>query len=130
MSDCRWSLNWKIGLIERIQIVTTSNSIANSHILHFTTAHNKSSQFVFTSRFMVTDPNNFLCLRPYRLPNVSQLAKLRVVRLGGKPLETHDQFFLSIEILRSHVPEDGGSRFLRNVGFRLPNYTMLHPRGT
>jgi hypothetical protein len=33
----------------------------------------KSSQFVFTSRFLVTDPNNILRLRYYWLTNVSQL---------------------------------------------------------
>jgi hypothetical protein len=37
-----------------------------------------SPQFVFTGRFLVTDPNNALCIRPYRLTNISQLAKLKV----------------------------------------------------
>jgi hypothetical protein len=31
--------------------------------------------FVFASSFLVTDPNNILCQRPYRLPNTPQLAK-------------------------------------------------------
>jgi hypothetical protein len=52
-----------IGFIEHLQIVTTSNynAIANSHNLQFTTAHTKYSQFVFTSHFLVMDPNNILC---------------------------------------------------------------------
>jgi uncharacterized PurR-regulated membrane protein YhhQ (DUF165 family) len=56
-----------IGFIEHLQIVTTSNysATANSHTLKFTTAHTNSSQFVFTSRFLVTDRKNVLCLRPY-----------------------------------------------------------------
>jgi uncharacterized PurR-regulated membrane protein YhhQ (DUF165 family) len=56
-----------IGFIEHFQIVTTSNysAIANSHIVQFTTAHTQSSQFVFSSCFLVTDPNSVLSLRPY-----------------------------------------------------------------
>jgi hypothetical protein len=66
------------GFIENFQIITTSNysAIANSRTLQFTTAHTKSSLFVFTSRFLGTGPNNVLCLRPYWLANVSQLTKL------------------------------------------------------
>jgi hypothetical protein len=52
------------------------DTIANSYTLQFTTTHIKFSQFDFTSRFLVTDPNNVLCLLPYRLANVSQLTKL------------------------------------------------------
>jgi hypothetical protein len=53
-------------------MVTTVNysAIANAHIEQFIIARNKSSQFVLTSRFLVTDPNNVFCLRPYRLANV------------------------------------------------------------
>jgi hypothetical protein len=63
-----------IGFIEHLytQLVTTSkyNSLTGLHTLKITVtaAHIKSS--VFTSRFLVTDPNNFLCLRPYRLANI------------------------------------------------------------
>jgi hypothetical protein len=66
-----------IGCIDHLQIVTTSNysAIANSHNLQFTAAHTKYSQFVFTSRFLLTDPNNVLCLCPYWQANVSQLTK-------------------------------------------------------
>jgi hypothetical protein len=55
-----------IGFIEHLQFVTTTNysAIANSHIHQSTTAHTKSSQ-KFTSRFLVTDSDNVLCLRPY-----------------------------------------------------------------
>jgi hypothetical protein len=85
--------------------VTTSNynALANSGTRFLTTAHTKSSQFVFTDRFLINDPNNVLCLRPYWLAKVSQLTKLKVtlwlavyrqsVRLGVKRLETHDQRF-------------------------------------
>jgi hypothetical protein len=41
-------------------LATTSNysAIANKHTLLITTAHAKSSQFAFTSRFLVTNLNN------------------------------------------------------------------------
>jgi hypothetical protein len=66
--------------------VTTSNysAIANSYTLQFTTAHTKSSQFVFTSRFLLMDPNNGLCLHSYWLANVSQLTEL-IVRVILRP---------------------------------------------
>jgi hypothetical protein len=78
--DYRRGFELLIGFIERIQVVTSSNfgAMANSHIQQFTTARTKSSQFVFTSRFLVVDPNNVLCLRLYTLANVSQLTKLKV----------------------------------------------------
>jgi hypothetical protein len=71
------SIYWT-GFTAHLQIVTTSNCIAigNSHTLHFTAAHTKSSQFVFISLFLVRDPNNVLCLRPYWLTNVSHVTKL------------------------------------------------------
>jgi hypothetical protein len=58
-------------------MVTKCNysATANSCTRLINTAHTKSSQFVFASRFPVTDPNNVLCLRPYRLENISQLTK-------------------------------------------------------
>jgi hypothetical protein len=65
------------GFTERLQIITTSNynTLANSCPCLLTTAHTKSSQFVFTSRFLVTDSSNVLCLCPCWLVNVSQLTK-------------------------------------------------------
>jgi hypothetical protein len=62
-------------------MVTTSNysAIANSHTEQFTTAHTKFPQFVFTSRFLVTDPKSVLCLHPYWLANVSQLNNLSLM---------------------------------------------------
>jgi hypothetical protein len=56
-------------------MVTTSNCnvFSNTCTRLLTTAHTKSSQVVFTSRFLVTNPNNILYLRPYWLANVSQL---------------------------------------------------------
>jgi hypothetical protein len=70
-----WIGDW---ITEHFQIVTTSNysTITNSRTQQFTTAYTTSSQFVFINRFLVTDPNNVSCLRPYRLANVSQLTKL------------------------------------------------------
>jgi hypothetical protein len=54
-----------IGFIELLETVTTINynSLANSYTRLLTTAQIKSSQFVFTNRFPVTDPNNSLRLR-------------------------------------------------------------------
>jgi hypothetical protein len=65
-----------IGFIYHLQMVTTSNyALANSCTLQLTTAHINPSQSVCISRFLVTDPNNILCLRPCWLANVSQLTK-------------------------------------------------------
>jgi hypothetical protein len=60
------------GFIDYLQTVSTSNynAFSNSCTRLLTTAHNNSSHFVFTSRLMVTDPNNVLCLRPHWLANV------------------------------------------------------------
>jgi hypothetical protein len=124
-----------IGFIERLKIVTnTSNYNVRTYscTLLAITEHAKSS--VFTSPYLVTDPNNVLCLRHYRLATVLKLANSNVdsqlmtatpffrpswlllafvkvkvkvkvkgtlrlavysqsVRLGFKPLETHDQTF-------------------------------------
>jgi hypothetical protein len=55
------------GFSDYLQIRIPSNysTLANSRIRLLTTAYTKSSQFVFTNRFLVTVPNNVLCLRPY-----------------------------------------------------------------
>jgi hypothetical protein len=68
--DGVWIGDW--NHIDHLQMETTRNcnTLANSCTL-LTIAHTKSSQFVFTSRFLVTDPNNVLCLRPYWLATVS-----------------------------------------------------------
>jgi hypothetical protein len=42
-------------------IASNSDAIADLHKLQITTAHAKASQSVFTSRFLITDPNNILC---------------------------------------------------------------------
>jgi hypothetical protein len=63
-----------IGFIDHLQIVIISNynAFANSYVRLLTTTHTRSSQFVFTTRFLVTDPNNFICLFSYRLTSASQ----------------------------------------------------------
>jgi hypothetical protein len=60
-----------IGFIDHLQILTKCNykAFANSCTCPLTT-RTKSSQFSFTYRFLVTDPDNVLCLRPYWLANV------------------------------------------------------------
>jgi hypothetical protein len=50
-------------LTDHLLVVTTSNSSAVA--LQITRAHAKSSQFVFTSHFLVRNPNNVLFLHPY-----------------------------------------------------------------
>jgi hypothetical protein len=59
-----------IGFIAHLQILATRNynTLANQCTLLLTAAHIKSSQFVFTSCFLVMD---VLCLHPYWLANVT-----------------------------------------------------------
>jgi hypothetical protein len=47
-----------IGLIDHLQVVTTSNTITKFHTLKITTAQAKSLQSAVTSRFLVTDLSN------------------------------------------------------------------------
>jgi hypothetical protein len=54
-------------------IIITYNVLTNSWIRLLTTAHTTSSQFVFISRFIATDPSNVFCLRPYQLANIPLL---------------------------------------------------------
>jgi hypothetical protein len=63
-----------IGFIDHIQVVTTGNrsAVANIHALQITRAHAESSESAFTSRFLVMDTDNVLCLRHYWLANVPQ----------------------------------------------------------
>jgi hypothetical protein len=44
-----------IGVIDHLAVITTASPIL------LITAHTEPSQFVLTSRFLVTDPNNILC---------------------------------------------------------------------
>jgi hypothetical protein len=52
------------GSTDHLQIITASNSLTNSCTHLLTTAHPKSSQYVFTSPFLATAPS-ILCLGPY-----------------------------------------------------------------
>jgi hypothetical protein len=65
-----------IGFIEILQIVAANNYIANLYTLRSLQHIISLSQFVFISRFLGTDPNNFLFLHLYRLANISKLTKL------------------------------------------------------
>jgi hypothetical protein len=103
-----------IRFTDNLQMVTASNynALANSCTRLITTAHTKFSQFVFTSRFLVTDPINILCLRPYRLAKMPQLNKLSLslmlrpavslpVCLGIKhPSGAYGQTFITVRQLR------------------------------
>jgi hypothetical protein len=59
--------------IDHLQIVSASNynSLIALHTLKIT-HYNCSTHEVLTSRFLVTHPNNVLCLSPYRLANIPQ----------------------------------------------------------
>jgi hypothetical protein len=97
-------------------MVTTStyNAVANSCTSLLITARNKSYQFVFTSCFLLTDPNDVFCLSLYRLADVSQLTRFKskllydwglppVISSWLQPLETHGQrFIFSTEPLQSY----------------------------
>jgi hypothetical protein len=65
---------WFTGLFNLL-ITKNCSTIANSHTLQITVAHNESSEFVFTSGCLATDHNNVLfCLRCYQLVTVLHLA--------------------------------------------------------
>jgi hypothetical protein len=69
--------------------------------------------YILASRFLVTDPNNVLCLRPYRLANIPQLIHCSNCRFQSSPpycywpflvpgFGTHDHIFLLSRLLRLH----------------------------
>jgi hypothetical protein len=57
LCDCWQGSGLETGFIDHLQVITTNdyNNIANFHTLQITTAHAKSFQSAFTSRFPVTD---------------------------------------------------------------------------
>jgi hypothetical protein len=73
-----------IRFIDHLQIVTVCYDIVNLHTLQISRAHIKSSQSTFTRRFLVTDPNNVLCLHLYWLANVSELTP-RLATISKQP---------------------------------------------
>jgi hypothetical protein len=81
ISICIEWLQTRFGLVtkltEYLLIITTINytTLTNSCAHLLTTAHTKSSQFVFTSRFLIMDSNDVLYLHPCCMVNVSQLTK-------------------------------------------------------
>jgi hypothetical protein len=106
MIQCLWAVfGLGIGFAEYLytQLVTARN-YSSLHWFTDSKDHFNCSTYkvfyVFTSRFLVTDPNNVLCLRRYRLVNIPQLTKLKIkvrvtsqlavyrqsVLLGVKPL--------------------------------------------
>jgi hypothetical protein len=56
------------------QLVTTSkyNSLIGLHTLKINVTEAHIVFYIFTNRFLVTDFDNVLCLRPYRLANITQ----------------------------------------------------------
>jgi hypothetical protein len=66
------------------QLVTTSNSnsLTDLHTLKITVTAKYIFFYIFTSRFLVTDLNNVLCLRPYRVANTPQLNSSILCRLS------------------------------------------------
>jgi hypothetical protein len=52
------------GFTGNLTTLSNHNVIPNLHSSQFTTAQAKASQFVFTSRCLVTDSNNILLLTP------------------------------------------------------------------
>jgi hypothetical protein len=90
MCDCQRGFGLETGFIDyfHTQLVTTLNysAIADFHNLLIITAHAKSFQCAFTSRFLVTDFNNgdssiaptksSLHRLPYNLPSSQTLVQL------------------------------------------------------
>jgi hypothetical protein len=55
--------------------VSNYNSLIGLHTLKITATAAHIVFYGFTNRFLITDPNNILCLRPYQLANIPQLTK-------------------------------------------------------
>jgi hypothetical protein len=59
------------------QLITASNynSLTGLHTLKITVTAAHIVFYVFISHFLATNSNSVLCLRPYRLTNIPQMAK-------------------------------------------------------
>jgi hypothetical protein len=83
--DYRRGLDWWLDLLNTYkQLVTTSNynNLTGLHTLKTTVTAAHVIFYVFISRFLVTNPNNVSCLRPYRLANNPQLTHCFRCRLS------------------------------------------------
>jgi hypothetical protein len=108
-----------IGFIEHLytQLVTTSNynSRTSWRTLKITVTAAHIVFHAFTSRFLVTDPNNVLCLRSYRLANISQLTHCsnwltpRLAAISHKPSTLLFTDWLTEAQSQSHFSTDSQS---------------------
>jgi hypothetical protein len=107
--------------------------------------------YIFVSRFLVEDPNNVLCLLPYRLTNIAQLtnffncrlkikSKLRLavyrqsVSLDAGPPEAHDQrlFFnlnLAVIVLCNILSDETMSLSFMNMLALSSSVRIAHKAG-
>jgi hypothetical protein len=112
--DYTRGLDWWLDLLTTYRSLTTSNysAIANQHTLRITRAHAKFSRSAFTSRFLVTDLNNFLCSCPHCPANISQLTPRLAATSHQPPTLLIDRTQLTAAESESYVTTDGQSASL------------------